>query len=1021
MRSVSGRPPQQCMAATAAHGPPPSMRHDRTAGLSEARARAAAAAEARSALTVGVVAGVPALLLVAVDLLAAAGAFGTAVGGDSAGLWARSMLSLVLLCVATQLVAALLAIEHRVPAASGSSVLVEAWAARTLVLLAVAASVLVACVGVSTWGTAGLLGLVAEMGALGALLWTWHRAAPLDEVPRDLEDHLPPAEAATGLEKRRLRAIGASGGGIRAAAFVLGGHQAVQDLSAQLGIDGPEREPEVFAVSGGSYIAAALAMRRTYKLDGTRRVPHDEAPPSTTPAPWAKAFAMDSPELERLRRHTRYLFEPTWQTRDGVTSLAVGAVISLVIVALVLRLIVWFGSQLAVSVGFVGTPAEDDVVALPVLAPAWGLLDWWPVLAVPLLCLGGLFSLSWIGWRATGAFDTTPRAARRGHQQVGVHDEVAAEAHEDEQERRAAIRRLKVVARWRSGLVFAALGWLVLVAGLPAASIGVTHLVTTNQPTATVASLLRSAGFASATTCTESFVLRVDEALERVADLGRVSPGARQEVTTGACGREVEVVGTFEPGEEVVEVDGVEAAARDLADGDSWSGEVAGVSVLLALVGALLRRGPSPETSVEAGLRTRVKRSTLTWLPLVITGGLAVYLALLWSFGFLQGLDSSHLVLTVVLTVLAFTLAFLVDANATSVHSFYRARLSDAFAVGVDESSGRAAELPPHQVYRFSDLRREDETEDRPRLHIVTTLNSRAANEAPTMRGGFPMVFGPDEVCVHREEGRRVHVDSRVYEDFAGPGRVSIMATVATSGAAISPLMGRYAAQMAPYRLLLALFNIRVGAWVRNPLHAGLQKDVPDQWPRFLWMTRKPGLVQVALEAVGTSSAESRWIYLSDGGHLDNTGLVECVRHCVAEGKVGRVLVLDASNDPVESWSAVGDAIGVIRADLNIDLRRVFTVGLPPWARRYQGQDLDVLTVKAVRTGPPSEDSTETNWWQVLPANVQSFQLVHADFPRSSTARQKFGDLEFEAYRGLGYASTTSALVAASWIPEPDR
>ena len=184
-------------------------------------------------------------------------------------------------------------------------------------------------------------------------------------------------------------------------------------------------------------------------------------------------------------------------------------------------------------------------------------------------------------------------------------------------------------------------------------------------------------------------------------------------------------------------------------------------------------------------------------------------------------------------------------------------------------------------------------------------------------------------------------------------------------------------------------------------------------------MTAKPGLWQVALEGVGRTSADFRWIYVSDGGHLDNTGLVECVRHCVDRGTGGRVLVLDASNDPVDTWSAVGDAISVVRADLNIDLRRVAYDDQPPWMRRYEGGGLDVVVVKAVRAGPlPEEDADETDWWSVLPPNVQSFGLVNADFPRSSTLRQKFGDLEFEAYRGLGYASTRTALVAAGWVDD---
>jgi hypothetical protein len=202
---------------------------------------------------------------------------------------------------------------------------------------------------------------------------------------------------------------------------------------------------------------------------------------------------------------------------------------------------------------------------------------------------------------------------------------------------------------------------------------------------------------------------------------------------------------------------------------------------------------------------------------------------------------------------------------------------------------------------------------------------------------------------------------------------------------------------------------------VHNPLHAGATSLPESVWDTWLWMTRKPGLLNVAAEGAGSASADERWVYLSDGGHLDNTGLVECVRHAVVTQQRGRILVLDASNDPVDSWSAVGDAVAVVRADLDVDLRRTDLTGLPPWMRRYKGGGLDVVVVKAIRTPDGSAEPHDTTWWDQLPPNVQSFQLVHKDFPRSSTARQKFGDLEFEAYRGLGFAAAGSALKAAGW------
>ena len=106
-------------------------------------------------------------------------------------------------------------------------------------------------------------------------------------------------------------------------------------------------------------------------------------------------------------------------------------------------------------------------------------------------------------------------------------------------------------------------------------------------------------------------------------------------------------------------------------------------------------------------------------------------------------------------------------------------------------------------------------------------------------------------------------------------------------------------------------------------------RDGSDQWPRP-WLISRPGAAQAFAEAIGRSSTRDRWLYLSDGGHLDNTGLVEAVRlHRTDSGYAGRIVVIDASNDPEDTWSAVGDALGVVRADLGLDLRCVLDDAQP--------------------------------------------------------------------------------------------
>ena len=61
---------------------------------------------------------------------------------------------------------------------------------------------------------------------------------------------------------------------------------------------------------------------------------------------------------------------------------------------------------------------------------------------------------------------------------------------------------------------------------------------------------------------------------------------------------------------------------------------------------------------------------------------------------------------------------------------------------------------------------------------------------------------------------------------------------------------------------------------------------------------------------------------------------------------------------------------------------------------------LEVLVVKAVRPGPDAPG---------LPESVRSFAARTPEFPRASTARQDFGDIEFEAYRALGEYCTALA------------
>jgi hypothetical protein len=70
--------------------------------------------------------------------------------------------------------------------------------------------------------------------------------------------------------------------------------------------------------------------------------------------------------------------------------------------------------------------------------------------------------------------------------------------------------------------------------------------------------------------------------------------------------------------------------------------------------------------------------------------------------------------------------------------------------------------------------------------------------------------------------------------------------------------------------------------------------------------------------------------------------------------------------------------------------------------------DIDVLVVRAALTklewltaDDPKEDPNPIDEPQ-MPIDARSFATRDPAFPRASTGRQDFGDLEFESYRRLG-------------------
>nr|MEA2798350.1 hypothetical protein [Phenylobacterium sp.] len=264
------------------------------------------------------------------------------------------------------------------------------------------------------------------------------------------------------------------------------------------------------------------------------------------------------------------------------------------------------------------------------------------------------------------------------------------------------------------------------------------------------------------------------------------------------------------------------------------------------------------------------------------------------------------------------------------------------------------------------------------------------------------------------------------YERYLGTRLLPLIdfpAVVAISGAAVAPSMGKLSRPA--FRFLLTLANIRLGVWIPNPGYIGHAeppgrlRSLVRTTPRRLRGDRASGLEVVRTrerggfprvhylwrELFGLNSLNDRYLYITDGGHYENLGLVELLRRgCVT------VYCFDAGSG--KNTAALGEAIAIARSELSVEIdidpaplivtdgkaNAMVVVGQIRYA---SGEVGDLFYVRSVVT-----DST--------PAAARAYQERDPRFPHHSTLDQFYDDLKFEAYRSLGSQGAKEAIALAS-------
>jgi hypothetical protein len=342
-----------------------------------------------------------------------------------------------------------------------------------------------------------------------------------------------------------------------------------------------------------------------------------------------------------------------------------------------------------------------------------------------------------------------------------------------------------------------------------------------------------------------------------------------------------------------------------------------------------------------------------------------------------------------------------VSANALSMHNFYRDRLAKAFLFRTDTTQRSVdSSIDP----KLTELSREIGP-----LHLInTTLNTTKFPEK-FRKGRHAEPFFLTSLF----SGSRITGYCRTSDLEEEQKDASLSTAVATSGAAVSSHMGVHSNPA--LRFILSVLNIRLGYWIINPMYFDKEKRTALMMIGRLFSV---GVGRFFQELFGLITYKTSYVYLSDGGHIENLGIYELVRR-----QCRLIIVGDGECDPEYNFQGLSDALRLIRVDFGITIEMdgldEIRNGEQQFARgtiKYPDGRLGYLIyLKSSLLGDDMVEATVSgNAYVTSPLRADdrrfdelsymaNYKAKNPSFPQESTADQFFDETQFECYRALGY------------------
>ena len=328
------------------------------------------------------------------------------------------------------------------------------------------------------------------------------------------------------------------------------------------------------------------------------------------------------------------------------------------------------------------------------------------------------------------------------------------------------------------------------------------------------------------------------------------------------------------------------------------------------------------------------------------------------------------------------------NVNRTSLHPFYRDRLSRTFLIAPGwPDTGRGHQSGTAGVHSVDTLRLSElggENSAAPYHLVNTALNLQGKRDAQLrQRKTIPFVlakrYSGSDYTGYCETERLEKIDPHM----------DLGTAMAISAAAAGPTMG--AKTVRSLSFVFALLNIRLAYWLPHP--GRVEQSSWLDW----FVHRNPGVLSLLAEACGVVSDRGRFLNCSDGGHIENLGVYELLRR-----RCKTIICVDGGADPKFEFFDLTTLQRFASIDLGVEIeidveplipdenslsKQQFAIGR---IKYHDGQQGTLIYLKLSYSGEESE-------------YLRFYHRKVAAFPHEPTSDQFFDETRFEVYRALGY------------------